>query len=93
MIAALISAAEGGGEEAPNFLVPNATFLVELAVFGLLVFIRRPDDRRATLLFAMSVFGALSLIGAISTSLDGSNARVVLRHDDGPAPDGDEDEA
>jgi F-type H+-transporting ATPase subunit b len=35
----LIAAAEGGGEEAPNFLVPNATFLVEVLVFGLLVFI------------------------------------------------------
>jgi F-type H+-transporting ATPase subunit b len=38
VIPALIAAAEGG-EEAPNFLVPSATFLVELAVFGLLVFV------------------------------------------------------
>lgn len=35
---ALITAAEGG-EEAPNFLLPNATFLVELGIFALLVFI------------------------------------------------------
>lgn len=34
----VLSAAEGGGE-APNFLLPNATFLVELAIFGLIVFI------------------------------------------------------
>lgn len=34
----LIAAAEGG-EEAPNFLLPNATFLVELGIFALLVFI------------------------------------------------------
>lgn len=34
----LIAAAEGG-EEAPNFLLPNATFLVELAIFALLVFV------------------------------------------------------
>lgn len=38
MIAALIAAAEGG-EEAPNFLLPNATFLVELGIFALLVFV------------------------------------------------------
>jgi F-type H+-transporting ATPase subunit b len=38
VISALIVTAEGG-EEAPNFLVPNATFLVEILVFGLLVFI------------------------------------------------------
>lgn len=31
-------AAEGGGE-APNFLLPNATFLVELGIFALLVFV------------------------------------------------------
>ena len=37
-MSALIAAAEGGGE-APNFLLPNATFLVELAIFGLIVFI------------------------------------------------------
>lgn len=35
---ALINAAEGG-EEAPNFLLPNATFLVELGIFALLVVI------------------------------------------------------
>lgn len=35
---ALNTAAEGG-EEAPNFLLPNATFLVELGIFALLVFI------------------------------------------------------
>jgi len=35
---ALINAAEGG-EEAPNFLLPNATFLVELGIFILLVVI------------------------------------------------------
>src|SRR5689334_25375803 len=34
----LIAAAEGG-EEAPNFLLPNATFLAELAIFLILVFI------------------------------------------------------
>jgi len=38
VIAALITAAEGG-KEAPNFLLPNATFLVELGIFALLVFI------------------------------------------------------
>ena len=38
MIPALITAAEGGGEP-PNFLVPNATFLVELLVFVLVVFV------------------------------------------------------
>lgn len=36
MISALIASAEGGGE-APNFLLPNATFLVELGIFALLV--------------------------------------------------------
>jgi F-type H+-transporting ATPase subunit b len=35
---AVITAAEGG-KEAPNFLLPNATFLVELGIFALLVFI------------------------------------------------------
>ena len=38
MISVLIAAAEGG-EEAPNFLLPNATFLVELGIFALLVFV------------------------------------------------------
>jgi F-type H+-transporting ATPase subunit b len=38
VISALITAAEGG-EEAPNFLLPNATFLVELGIFALLVFV------------------------------------------------------
>lgn len=38
MTSALIAAA-AEGEEAPNFLLPNATFLVELGIFALLVFI------------------------------------------------------
>jgi F-type H+-transporting ATPase subunit b len=38
VISVLIAAAEGG-EEAPNFLLPNATFLVELGIFALLVFV------------------------------------------------------
>jgi F-type H+-transporting ATPase subunit b len=35
----LFIAAAEGGEEAPNFLLPNATFLAELAIFLILVFI------------------------------------------------------
>lgn len=35
----MLSAAAEAGGEAPNFLVPNATFLVEILVFGLLVFV------------------------------------------------------
>jgi F-type H+-transporting ATPase subunit b len=35
----VLIAAAGGGGEAPNFLVPNATFIVELVVFALVVFV------------------------------------------------------
>jgi len=37
-VISVFTAAEGGGE-APNFLLPNATFLAELAIFLILVFI------------------------------------------------------
>jgi F-type H+-transporting ATPase subunit b len=35
----LAALAAEGGKEAPNFLVPNATFIVEIVVFALVVFI------------------------------------------------------
>jgi len=35
----ILIAATEGGEEAPNFLIPNATFLIELAIFLILVFV------------------------------------------------------
>lgn len=44
---------------------------------GILVLARGPDDRRSAVLFAMVTFGALSLIGAIPASLDGSNIRGI----------------
>jgi F-type H+-transporting ATPase subunit b len=37
-VISVLKAAEGGGG-APNFLLPNATFLVELGIFALLVFV------------------------------------------------------
>jgi serine phosphatase RsbU (regulator of sigma subunit) len=56
----------------------SATMAVLFMGIGFLVFTRRPDDRRATVFFVMVLFGALSLIGSISTQLDGSNARGII---------------
>ena len=39
MVDVVFSAAAEGGKEAPNFLLPNATLLAELAIFLVLVFI------------------------------------------------------
>jgi serine phosphatase RsbU (regulator of sigma subunit) len=56
----------------------SAIVAVLFMAIGFLVFTRRPEDRRATVFFVMVLFGALSLIGSISTSLDGSNARGIM---------------
>lgn len=45
---------------------------------GILVLARGPDDRRSAVLFAMVSFGAMSLLGSIPASLDGSNVRGII---------------
>ena len=56
------------------------TFVVADAflAIAILVFARRPDDRRATVFFAMAVVGALSMLSSISTGLDASMSRGII---------------
>jgi len=66
---------------APQMVVQHVVSTIVAILFvaiGILVFTKRTDDRRAAVFFAMVVFGALSLLGTISTSLDGSNTRGIL---------------
>jgi stage II sporulation SpoE-like protein/GAF domain-containing protein len=50
---------------------------ISFAVIGLIVFIQRPSDRRAAVFYAMAIVGALSYIGGIAISFDGSNLRGI----------------
>ncbi len=50
---------------------------ITFTVIGLVVFLRRPDDRRAFVFYVMSVVGALSFLGGISMFLDASNLRGI----------------
>lgn len=56
------------------------TFFVADAFLGIaiLVFARRPDDRRATVFFAMAVTGAMSMLTAITASIDSTAARGII---------------
>jgi GAF domain-containing protein len=45
---------------------------------GLLVFTRRPDDRRVVVFYAMVIVGALSLIGVVTITLDAGNLRGIV---------------
>lgn len=59
-----------------NAIVSAFVALVFIAV-GLVVFIKRPDDRRVIVFYAMVIFGALSLLATPLASLDSSNMRGI----------------
>jgi serine phosphatase RsbU (regulator of sigma subunit) len=59
-------------------MVLSLALAVSYAVIGLVVFIRRPDDRRAAVFYAMSTAGALSFLIGTIISLDGSSLRGIV---------------
>jgi hypothetical protein len=58
--------------------VVNAVVAFSFITIGLLVLTRSPHDRRAVVLHAMTIAGALSLLASLVIALDGSNARGIL---------------
>ncbi|HSP15419.1 MAG TPA: SpoIIE family protein phosphatase [Thermoanaerobaculia bacterium] len=51
---------------------------LSFAVIGLIVFVRKTDDRRATVFYCMAMVGALSFLGSMAIALDGSNLRGIV---------------
>ena len=62
-----------------TWIVATATILIA-AMFlgiGIFVFLRRPDDSRATVFYALASGGGLSLIGSLAAGLDSSQLRGI----------------
>lgn len=58
--------------------VVNGFVALAFIAIGLLVFSRRPGDRRAKVFYAMVTFGAVTLLSATIFALDASNMRGIL---------------
>ncbi len=59
-------------------LAISIVLAISFAVIGLVVFIRKPDDRRATVFYAMTMVGALSFLGGTAIALDASTLRGIV---------------
>ncbi|HEY3056390.1 MAG TPA: hypothetical protein VGK31_10725, partial [Thermoanaerobaculia bacterium] len=58
-------------------MVISIVLAISFAVVGLIVFIRKPGDRRSIVFYVMSIAGALSFLAGVALSLDGSNLRGI----------------
>lgn len=56
----------------------SVALAMSFAIIGLVVFLRRPDDRRSFVFYVMSIVGALSFLGSITVILDASNLRGIV---------------
>ena len=50
---------------------------ISFTAIGMIVFVRRPEDRRAWVFYAMAIVGALSFLGGAAITFDGSNLRGI----------------
>jgi serine phosphatase RsbU (regulator of sigma subunit) len=59
-------------------MIISVVLALSFAFIGLIVFVRKPDDRRAIVFYVMSIVGALSFLAGVAISFDGSNLRGIV---------------
>ena len=58
-------------------MVLSALLALSFAAIGLIVYVRRPDDRQAFVFYVMAIIGSLSYLAGVVLSFDGSNLRGI----------------
>jgi serine phosphatase RsbU (regulator of sigma subunit) len=60
------------------FIVVHAFVALCFVIIGLVVFTRKPDDRRVIVFYAMVIVGALSISGSMLLAIDNSGLRGIV---------------